>query len=55
MGLCDHGQVDSAVMIRFLEQSEGGGLVFKAGGGITSRSECAKEYAEVLSKTYLPI
>ena len=55
MGVCARGELDSAVMIRFIEVGEGGELVFKAGGGITSRSECDKEYEEVIQKTYLPI
>lgn len=54
MGICEDGQLDSAVMIRFVEQ-KGDGLVFKAGGGITSRSVCRREYEEVLQKVYLPI
>ena len=41
-------------MIRFLEQNESG-MFFKAGGGITSKSDCRKEYEEVLQKIYLPI
>lgn len=54
MGICEDGQLDSAVMIRFVEQ-RADGLVFKAGGGITSRSMCSREYEEVLQKVYLPI
>ena len=30
-------------------------LYFKAGGGITSKSDCRKEYEEVIQKIYLPI
>lgn len=40
-------------MIRFLE-NDGLGTYFKAGGGITSKSDCSKEYEEVLQKVYLP-
>ena len=29
-------------------------LYFKAGGGITSKSDCRKEYEEVIQKIYLP-
>lgn len=54
MGIYEKGQLDSAVMIRFIEKKEKG-LVFKAGGGITSKSQCQKEYEEVLQKVYLPI
>ena len=78
MGIYDQGELNSAVMIRFIEEetspvdfeadgeknfkaSEGKGdeasrkLYFKAGGGITSKSDCRKEYEEVIQKIYLPI
>lgn len=77
MGIYDQGELNSAVMIRFIEEetspvdfeadgeknfkaSEGKGdeasrkLYFKAGGGITSKSDCRKEYEEVIQKNYLP-
>ena len=85
MGIYDQGELNSAVMIRFIEEetspvdfetdgeknfkaSEGKGdeasegkrdeasrkLYFKAGGGITSKSDCRKEYVEVIQKIYLP-
>ena len=54
MGICDKGCIDSAVMIRFVEQTPQG-MVFKAGGGITSKSDCHREYEEVKQKTYVPI
>lgn len=85
MGIYDQGELNSAVMIRFIEEetspvdfeadgeknfkaSEGKGdeasegkrdeasrkLYFKAGGGITSKSDCRKEYKEVIQKIYLP-
>ena len=53
-GMYQDGELDSAVMIRFIEQTEQG-KVFKAGGGITSKSDCHKEYEEVMQKVYLPI
>lgn len=53
MGVYNKGELNSAVMIRFLEQDETG-MYFKAGGGITSKSDCRKEYKEVLQKAYLP-
>ena len=53
MGIYNKGELNSAVMIRFLEQGEHG-MVFKAGGGITSKSDCRKEYEEVIQKMYLP-
>ena len=78
MGIYDQGELNSAVMIRFVEEetspvdfeadgeknfkaSEGKRdeasrkLYFKAGGGITSKSDCRKEYEEVIQKIYLPI
>lgn len=54
MGIYTGGELDSAVMIRFIEQTDKG-MFFKAGGGITSQSQCIKEYEEVLQKVYLPI
>lgn len=77
MGIYDQGELNSAVMIRFIEEetspvdfeadgeknfkaSEGKRdeasrkLYFKAGGGITSKSDCRKEYEEVIQKIYLP-
>lgn len=53
MGIYNKGELNSAVMIRFLEQ-DGQGMYFRAGGGITSKSDCRKEYEEVLQKIYLP-
>lgn len=53
MGIYNKGELNSAVMIRFLEQDRTG-MYFKAGGGITSKSDCRKEYEEVLQKVYLP-
>lgn len=55
MGWSDGLRLDSAVMIRFLQQEEGGGLCYKAGGGITSRSDLQREYQEMIQKVYLPI
>lgn len=53
MGICQNGELNSAVMIRFVEKDVNS-LFFKAGGGITSKSDCQKEYEEVLQKVYLP-
>ena len=53
MGIYNNGELNSAVMIRFLENN-GQGTYLKAGGGITSKSDCKKEYEEVLQKVYLP-
>ena len=54
MGYCDGRTLDSAVMIRFLEQ-EGENLYYKAGGGITSKSDLQSEYNEMIQKIYVPI
>ena len=82
MGIYDQGELNSAVMIRFIEEetspvdfetdgeknfkakegkaSEGKEpkasreLYFKAGGGIASKSDCQREYEEVIQKIYLP-
>ena len=52
-GLCHDGQMDSCVLIRFIDQ-EDGQLFFKAGGGITAKSDWRKEYQEIIEKTYVP-
>ena len=53
-GYFDGRKLDSAVMIRFLEEQDGR-LVFKSGGGITSRSDLQSEYNEMKQKVYVPI
>ncbi|MFA7686595.1 MAG: aminodeoxychorismate synthase component I [Moheibacter sp.] len=53
-GVFDGENLDSAVMIRFIENTENG-LVFKSGGGITHQSEAEKEYEEMIQKVYVPI
>ncbi len=53
-GYFDGKSLDSAVMIRFIEQMEDG-LVFKSGGGITSKSDAQCEYQELIQKVYVPI
>ncbi|MCP9747788.1 aminodeoxychorismate synthase component I [Lacihabitans sp. CS3-21] len=53
-GLFDGEILTSAVMIRFIEKNENG-LVFKSGGGITSRSDARKEYEELNQKIYVPV
>lgn len=54
MGLCTGATLDSAVMIRFAD-IEDGQTFFKAGGGITSQSNCPSEYQELINKVYVPI
>lgn len=53
-GVFDGENVDSAVMIRFIEK-EKDQLIFKSGGGITSKSDCKSEYNEMKQKIYVPI
>ena len=52
-GIFDGKQMDSGVMIRFIEQTAGG-MLFKSGGGITAGSREIEEYEEMLRKVYLP-
>ena len=53
-GVFDGKNVDSAVMIRFIER-ENEQLIFKSGGGITAKSDCESEYNEMIQKVYVPI
>jgi para-aminobenzoate synthetase component I len=52
-GIFDGKSIDSGVMIRFIENTNDG-LIFKSGGGITSRSNAEAEYNEMIEKVYLP-
>ena len=53
-GWSDGRTLDSAVLIRFVEQTPEG-LVFKAGGGITAHSREEREYAEIRDKNLHPL
>lgn len=53
-GVFDGENLDSAVMIRFIEK-QGEDLVFKSGGGITHQSKAIDEYNEMIQKVYVPI
>ncbi len=53
-GIFDGENVDSAVMIRYIEKS-GDKLWYRSGCGITNQSECASEYKEMIDKVYVPI
>lgn len=53
-GWYDGQNLDSAVMIRFIEKTPEG-LVYKSGGGITAHSICEEEYEELLNKIYVPV
>ncbi|MFR7708176.1 MAG: aminodeoxychorismate synthase component I [Alistipes inops] len=49
----DGQTLDSAVLIRFIEEEQGR-MYFRSGGGITAYSDCRSEYEEVIEKVYLP-
>jgi len=53
-GYFDGKVLDSAVLIRFIEEREGGKLFYRSGGGITVNSNARDEYEEMLAKIYLP-
>ena len=55
MGYFDGKDLDSAVLIRFIEQEQDGSLTFKSGGGITFQSQVMNEYNEMKEKVYVPI
>jgi para-aminobenzoate synthetase component 1 len=52
-GVFDGQNLDSSVMIRFVE-NQNGGLVYKSGGGITIDSDSVSEYQEMIDKVYFP-
>jgi para-aminobenzoate synthetase component I len=53
-GIFDGTNLQSAVMIRFIEKS-GEKYIFKSGGGITFYSDPEKEYQELIDKVYVPV
>ena len=53
-GIFDGKQLDSGVMIRFIERDRDG-LLYKSGGGITFMSDPEKEYDELIAKVYVPV
>ena len=53
-GIFDGANLDSAVMIRYIEKKDNG-LYFKSGGGLTIYSDPRKEYQELIDKIYVPI
>ncbi len=52
-GVFDGKNIDSAVLIRFIEKNKNQ-FIYKSGGGITYQSNIDKEYAELLQKIYIP-
>jgi len=53
-GLFDGRDLDSGVMIRFIEK-RGGKYFYRSGGGITSFSDPLSEYGEMIDKIYVPV
>jgi para-aminobenzoate synthetase component 1 len=53
-GIFDGHNLDSGVMIRYIEKSDAG-YIYYSGGGITSFSDPLSEYKEMIDKIYVPI
>lgn len=53
-GYFDGQNLDSGVMIRYIEQNEND-FYYRSGGGITSQSKLENEYEEVIDKIYVPV
>lgn len=53
-GIFDGENIDSGVMIRFIEKTADG-LIYKSGGGITAKSHWEEEYEELIDKIYVPL
>ncbi len=55
-GVFDGTNLDSAVMIRFIQKSnkDKNNLIYKSGGGITCDSNITTEYQEMIDKVYIP-
>ena len=54
-GVYDGVNLDSSVMIRFIEKNQNGETFYKSGGGITCDSNASLEYQELIDKIYLPL
>ena len=52
-GVYDGENIDTSVLIRFI-QNNNGSYVYKSGGGITIDSDCLSEYNEMNDKIYIP-
>jgi para-aminobenzoate synthetase component 1 len=53
-GIFDGRDIDSCVLIRYIEKSEKS-YIYRSGGGITSFSTPLAEYNEMIDKIYVPI
>ncbi|MBI1767659.1 MAG: aminodeoxychorismate synthase component I [Bacteroidetes bacterium] len=54
VGYYDGNNLDSGVMIRFIEQDKDQ-FYYRSGGGITSQSKAESEYQETIDKIYVPV
>ncbi len=52
-GIFDGRNLDSGVIIRFIEESDSG-YIYRSGGGITAFSDPLSEYNEMIDKIYVP-
>ncbi|MBE0650443.1 MAG: aminodeoxychorismate synthase component I [Bacteroidales bacterium] len=53
-GIFDGTNLDSAVLIRFIEKNPDG-MFYRSGGGITAKSNPDDEYLELIQKIYVPV
>ncbi|MGK0255658.1 MAG: para-aminobenzoate synthetase component 1 [Arcobacteraceae bacterium] len=53
-GVYNGKELDSSVIIRYIEKDLHNNLTYKSGGGITSDSCVKKEYQEMCDKVYIP-
>ncbi len=53
-GIFDGKEIDSFVLIRYIENMNGK-MLYKSGGGITVYSDPKKEYDELINKIYVPL
>ena len=53
-GIFDGENLDSGVMIRYIENTDDG-MIYKSGGGITAKSKVDEEYQELIDKIYVPV
>lgn len=53
-GVFANGRLDSAVIIRYIEQTNDG-FFYRSGGGITHLSNLQEEYQEMIEKIYVPV
>lgn len=53
-GIFDGANLDSAVLIRFIEKTQNG-MFYRSGGGITAQSHAEDEYHELIQKIYVPL